>query len=178
VVPTLWRKQGLRRLTFIHGRSLSGVTATDTKGWLIDHPTADYKVDGASGELSRVPLLTAGFTLIDRFLQDMAPICCLYFDRIGVRHPGIGASADSPIGLKKLGVRVSHSIFGLQGLQRLAMHARGVSLIFPGDLIIETGYAQGTWLQHRASCRDAGPQYDQKVNNKLRPYPVGNGLSK
>ena len=27
-------------------------------------------------------------------------------------------------------------------------------------------------------CRDAGPQYDQNVNNELGLYPVGYGLSK
>ena len=30
-----------------------------------------------------------------------------------------------------------------------------------------TGYAQSTWLRHRASCRGAEPQYHQKVNNKF-----------
>jgi hypothetical protein len=42
------------------------------------------------------------------------------------------------------------------------MHAGSVSLIFARGLIIETGYAQGTLLQHRAPCWDAGSQYDQR----------------
>jgi len=46
----------------------------------------------------------------------------LPFDRIRVRHPGIDPS--------KMGTRFSHSIFGLQGLRRLKIHARDVSLIF------------------------------------------------
>ena len=33
-------------------------------------------------------------------------------------------------------------------------------------------------MQMTQPCRDAGPQYHQKVNNDLGPYPVGNGLSK
>ena len=32
--------------------------------------------------------VTAGFTSIDRFPQDTAPIFCLPFDGIGARHPG------------------------------------------------------------------------------------------
>jgi hypothetical protein len=46
--------------------------------------------------------MTAGPTPTDRFLQNTVPAYCLPFDRIGVRHPGIGASADLPIGLKKV----------------------------------------------------------------------------
>ena len=38
--------------------------------------------------------------------------------------------------------------------------------------------AVGTWLRRRASCRDAEPQYHQKVNNKLELYSVENALSK
>jgi len=33
--------------------------------------------------------ITAGFTSIDRFLQNRAPIFCLCFDGIGARHPGM-----------------------------------------------------------------------------------------
>ena len=43
----------------------------------------------------RVP---AGFISTDRFLQNRDPICCLCFDGIGTRHPGVtlGAGARSP----------------------------------------------------------------------------------
>ena len=51
----------------------------------------------------RSKILTAGFISIDRFPQNTAPICCLPFDRIGVRHPGIGASPGSPVCLKRVG---------------------------------------------------------------------------
>jgi len=34
-------------------------------------------------------LFPAGFTSIDRFLQNRAPILCLCFDGIGARHPGM-----------------------------------------------------------------------------------------
>ena len=44
--------------------------------------------------------VTAGFILVDRFAQNRASICCLLFDRIGVRHPGIRVSAGSLTGLK------------------------------------------------------------------------------
>ena len=100
-------------------------------------------------------------------------MCCLPFDRIEVRHPGIAASLCS----NRLGVRFSRSIFGLQGRQRLTMHAGGLSLIFTSGLIIGTGYARETLLQHRASCRGAGPQYHQKLK-ELELYSVGNGLEK
>ena len=42
--------------------------------------------------------VTAVCVSIDRILQNTAPICCLPFDGIGVRHPGIthGAGARSP----------------------------------------------------------------------------------
>jgi hypothetical protein len=66
---------------------------------------------------------------------------------------------------------------------------------FRGGLITEMGSAQGTGRihagqtvefmtypsaapRHRTSCRDAGPQYDQKVNKEFAEYPTGNGLSK
>ena len=34
----------------------------------------------------------------------------------------------------------------------------------------------GIWLRRRALCRDAEPQYCQKVNNGLELYSVGNAL--
>jgi hypothetical protein len=42
--------------------------------------------------------VTAGFISMDRFLQNIVPICCLPFDRIGVWHPGmtLDAGARSP----------------------------------------------------------------------------------
>ena len=42
-------------------------------------------------------MFTAGFILIDRFLQNTALIRCLPFDRIEVRYPGTGAPAGSLI---------------------------------------------------------------------------------
>ena len=43
-------------------------------------------------------LLTAVCVSIDRFPQNTAPICCLSFDGIGARHPGMthDAGAKSP----------------------------------------------------------------------------------
>jgi hypothetical protein len=114
----------------------------------------------------------------DRFLSDTAPIRCLPFDRIAVRHPGIGASADLPTGLKKgweFAFLIRYSVCRVVNDSRCTP---GVSLISAGGPTTEMGHTQWTWLQHRAPCRDAGPQYDQKENNKLGLYPAENGLSK
>ena len=72
----------------------------------------------------------AGFIAIDRFLQSKAPICCLPFDCIGVRHPGTGASTGSLTGLKYAGNPVSRLVFGPQGPHLLTMIAEVVALSF------------------------------------------------
>ena len=44
--------------------------------------------------------------------------------------------------------------------------------------VVGDGRLSGTWLRHRASCRDAEPQCHQKVNKELELYFVENTLSK
>ena len=44
--------------------------------------------------------------------------------------------------------------------------------------VMGDGHLSGTWLQHRAPCRNAEPQYHQKVNNELELYSVENALLK
>ena len=95
------------------------------------------------------------------------------------RAPASGPRPARPLASNKLGIRFSHSIFGLESFQRFTMHTRGVSLGFASGMIIGTGYTyRRSWLQHRASRRGAEPQCHQNINNKFEFYSVGTGLSK
>ena len=47
-------------------------------------------------DYTTVPVLTASFKSIDRFLQDTSSFFCLCFDPIGARHPVQGGTVDPP----------------------------------------------------------------------------------
>jgi len=73
----------------------------------------------------------------------------------------------SPLASGRLGIRLSHSVFGLQGHQRLLIHTEDMSMFASGLIsMIGKSYAQRTWLRHRASCRDAA-QYYQKAPSAI-----------
>ena len=59
-------------------------------------------------------------------------------------------------------------------MERTERSARGIEV----GQVAEDGRLSGTWLQYRAPCRDAEPQYHQKVNNELELHSVENALSK
>ena len=124
------------------------------------------------------PQLTAVCVSIDRILQNTAPICCLSFDGIGVRHPGMTHG----VGARSLCVAHSH----YRATRKNQGHIPRVSR--DSLTTLQTGKRTGKSDSRPArgqragklmpGCRDAGLQYDQKVNNELGPYPVGYGLSK
>ena len=85
---------------------------------------------------------------------------CSPFDRIGARHPGIPALTGSyiaPFDFQSAGSRTTHCS---------NVHAGDMSLILASGPTTGTSYSRRTGLRHCAH-RDAEPQYDQKVNNKL-----------
>ena len=127
---------------------------------------------------SFLPGLTAICVSIDRIPQDTAPTRCLPFDRIGVRHPGIPASASPHVDLQQ--TRNLISSFAFRSEVSLVSHDSrgGYVLGFCGWHDSGNVLRIGTWHRHRASCRDAELQFHQKINNKLGPYSVGYGLSK
>jgi hypothetical protein len=123
-------------------------------------------------------LFTAVCISIDRFPQNTAPTRCLPFDGIGARHPGIAASAGSYTDLRRVGNLVFP--FAFRSLGSSSTHGSwwGYIVNFREGHNSGNEFAWGNWPRHRASCRSAEPQYHQKVNTKLGPYSVENGLSK
>ena len=82
----------------------------------------------------------------------MAKIHWLPSYGIGVRDVGIGIG---PLVSSRLGIcGNSVSPFGI-GVAADPQFTPGICLAFMGGLMVGTGSAQGTWLQHRTSCRDS-----------------------
>ena len=110
--------------------------------------------------------------LFDRpFHTEYGAICYLPLIALGLRIPAprhwpVWAGWEFSFPVQFFVCRVAHS----------SPLAPGICRQF--SRVARQYYDQRTWLRHCASSRDAEPQYDQKVNNKLGPYPVENGLSK
>jgi hypothetical protein len=122
--------------------------------------------------------LTAVCVSIDRIPQNTAPMCCLSFDEIGARHPGMthDAGAESPVRSSfPLSCHPQKPrVYPLREL-RLTNNTSDRKANGESDSRPVRGQRTGRLMPR---CRDAGPQYDQKVNNELGPYSVGYGLSK
>jgi len=73
---------------------------------------------------------------------------CLAVDEIGVRRPGIAASAALHIEFGASPTRFSPSFFGLQGRQRFAVRVEDVSSTFVSGTIMGTSYAYGLGSGH------------------------------
>ena len=109
------------------------------------------------------------------FPTEYGPFCYLPFDAIGARHPGIGAPAGSSIDLEWSGNLAFSFDFWSAGPSTTPDSCHGYVLTFMSGLIVECALPSGpgSRIKFQTSYRDAG-----ELNNRLGPYPIGNGLSK
>ena len=109
---------------------------------------------------------TAICVSIDRFLQNTATICCLCFDRIGARHPGIGALARPYSGLVQVGNSVLSFNSRSAGSSTLVIHVTDFSfqeVVVRGtqpQFVVRLSTMLGPTFRHDARCRSQCPGLD------------------